>query len=113
MALKYLLEKSYKDMNTMTGQNSRHIMDLIEENDILKVKPDEFKRMFKFEELPVDEHWKVDIIKSLTDIKHGKSVLTKPNVDETEEVEFPAENEEEVEFTPEELDEILYYVCTS
>ena len=113
MAMKYLLVKSYKDMNTMTGQNSRHIMDRIEENDILKVKPDEFKRKFKFEELPVDEHWKVDIIKSLTDIKHGKSVLTKPNVDETEEVEFPAENEEEVEFTPEELDEILYYVCTS
>ena len=89
MPMKYLLEKSYRDMNTMTGQNVRHIMDLLEENNIFDVKPEKFKRSFKFEELPVDEQWKVDLIKSLTDINHGKFVLTNPTYeDENEEFDF-------------------------
>ena len=89
-------------------------MDLLEENNIFDVKPEKFKRSFKFEELPVDEQWKVDLIKSLTDIKHGKCVLTNPiDEDANEEVDFQVDNDEEVEFTADELDEILTYVCTS
>ena len=48
MAVMYLLEKVIQDMNTMTGQNARHIADIAEEVDIFRIKKAEFKRNFRF-----------------------------------------------------------------
>ena len=96
----YLLEKVHLDQNTMTGQNVRHILTQIEENDIFKVKPKQLKKSFKFKELPVDDEWKVNVIKEVVDIKHNVLFLS----DENEALEH---------FSEEELNEILDYVATS
>jgi hypothetical protein len=42
-------------MNTMTGQNVRHIVDQAKEVDIFRIKKTEFKRNVRFQEMPEDE----------------------------------------------------------
>ena len=98
----YLLEKIKMDLN-MTGQNIRHILEQSGERSIFRIKHKEFKHKFKFAELPVDETWKANIIRELTDIKHSVYVLTKDGEEASD---------EPIEFNQEELDEILDYVCT-
>ena len=99
----YLLEKIKMDLNTMTGQNIRYILEQSGERNIFKIKPKEFKNKFKFAELPADETWKTNLIRELTDIKHSVYVLTS---DGEEAIEEP------IEFNQDELDEIMDYVCT-
>ena len=60
------------------------------------------------EDLPVEEEWKVGVIKDITDVQHCVSALTKPSDDEDLLDETLL-----VEYTSEELEEILVYVCTS
>ena len=103
-----MLERTSKDLNTMTGQNIRHILDKIDATHIFEVNPRELKNSYKFDDLPVEEEWKVNIIKDITDVQHCVSALTKPSDDEDLFDEPPL-----VEFTNEELEEILVYVCTS
>ena len=110
MPVVYLLEKTHKDLNTITGQNSRYILDQIDATNIFDVKPNEVKKSVKFENLPEEEEWKVDLIKNVTDVKHVIMVLTKPSDDDNEET---YDDTPPIEFTCEEMDEILYYVCTS
>ena len=100
----YLLEKIKKDMNTMTGQNIRHILEQSGESNIFRINHKEFKHKFKFANLPAEETWKVNIIKELTDLKHSVYVLTNDGEE--------ASDEPPIEFNQEELDEILDYVCT-
>ena len=104
LAAIYLLEKIHLDLTTVTGQNVRHILDQAGETDIFKIKPKQFKHKFKFEELPAEENWKVQLIKDIVDVKHNTLVITNDE-------DNPDENP--IEFTKEELDAILHYVCTS
>ena len=101
MAVIYLLEKVHMNLNTTTGQNIRHILSQAEEADIFKIKPKLFKKNFKFEKLPEEENWKVDIIKEIVDLKHNVCGLTSDD-----------QTEPPVKFTEEELYEILSYVST-
>lgn len=96
----YLLEKVLCDLNTMTGQNIRHILDEAHEVDIFKINLAKFKRKFKFHEMPTDEKWKVNLVKEITDIQHCVLVL-----DMDRDGEVPG-------FTPDELSAIRDYVAT-
>ena len=86
---------------TMTGKNIRHILDSSNETDIFKIIPKQFRTHFKFEKLPVDEEWKINLVKEIVDIKNDivvlndKEALTNPEG-----------------FTTDELDQILHFVCT-
>ena len=53
--------------------------------------------------MPVDETWRANIIRELTDVKHSVYVLTNDGEEASD---------EPIEFNKEELDEILDYVCT-
>ena len=101
MVVKYLLEKVLLDLNTITGQNVRYILEKCDERDIMKINPGQFKKNFKFSELPEDELWKVNIIKEITNINQNVLVLNE-NVND----------DEEVAFTREELEEIMNFVAT-
>ena len=103
MIVKYLLEKVFHDLNTITGQNVRYILEKCDERDIMKINPGQFKKNFKFNELPEDELWKVDIIKEITNINQNILVLNE-NVRDND--------DEEVAFTREELEEIMNFVAT-
>ena len=87
-------------MNTMTGQNVRHIVDQAKEVDIFRIKKNEFKKNFRFQEMPEDEAWKVNIIKEITDINYRVLALSG---DEPEDVPH---------FTQDELNDIMDYVAT-
>ena len=67
--------------------------------DIMKINPGQFKKNFKFNELPEDELWKVDIIKEITNINQNILVLN----------ENVRDNDDEVAFTREELEEIMNF----
>ena len=101
MVVKYLLEKVLLDLNTITGQNVRYILEKCDERDIMKINPGQFKKNFKFSELPEDDLWKVNIIKEITNINQNVLVLNE-NVND----------DEEVAFTREELEEIVNFVAT-
>ena len=100
MAVVYLLEKVVNDLNTMTGQNVRHILDESQERNIFSINKAEFKKKHKFHEAPTNDAWKVNLIKEITDINHSVLVLSG---DKPEEVE---------NFTEDELTEILDYIAT-
>ena len=100
MAVIYLLEKVVQDLNTMTGQNVRHILEQTQETDIFKINRNQLKGTFKFQEMPADEAWKVNLVKEITDINHSVLIL---GDDEAENV---------LNFTQVELNEIMDYVAT-
>jgi hypothetical protein len=99
----------FKDMLTLkftimftviSGQNVRHIVDEAEEVDIFRINKTEFKRKFRFNEMPTDEAWKVNLVKEITDINYNVLVLSG---DEPEDVPH---------FTKDELNDIMDYVAT-
>ena len=96
----YLLEKVVQDLNTMTGQNARHIVDQAQEVDIFRINRTEFKRNFRFNEMPADEAWKVNIVKEITDINYNVLVLSGD------------EHEDVPHFTQYEVNDIMDYVAT-
>ena len=87
-------------MNTMTGQNVRHIVDQAKEVDIFKIKKTEFKKNFRLQEMPEDGAWKVNIIKEITDINYSVLALSG---DEPEDVP---------QFSQDQLNDIMDYVAT-
>ena len=103
----YLLEKVHLDLDTMTGQNIRHILDQINEKEIFKVKSRELKRKFKFKELPKEQQWKVNMMKEITDIKHNVVVLSSEDQNELD------DHQDKNNFTVDELNEILSFIATS
>lgn len=49
---------SFVDLTTMTGQK----LDEASQVDIFKINRNKFKRTFKFDEMPAEEEWKVDLV---------------------------------------------------
>ena len=103
MAVKYLLEKVLHDQNTITSQNVRYILEKCDKRDIMKINPGQFKKQFKFNELPEEELWKGNIIKEITNINQSILVLGE-NVRDND--------DEEVAFTRDDLEEIMNFVAT-
>ena len=94
----YLLEKIHLDQNTVTGKNINHVVNLSDKTDIFKIDHKSFKKSFKFEKLPQDQNWKVNLIKEITDINHKALVIGEEN--------------DKMQFTEDELNEIKNFVAT-
>ena len=105
LAVLYLLEKVYLDQNTLTGRNVRYVQDQINEKSIFNVKSKTVKQKYKFEELPVDQKWKVNMIQEIVNIKHNVLVLS--NGDQVQ------HDESVNQLTVDEMNEILSYLATS
>ena len=101
LAAIYLLEKSYKDLTTMTGQNVRHILDKTGETNIFRMKAKQVKVKFKFEDLPEDQEWKVKMMKEIVDVNFNTLVLS-TDIEHNDD-----------QFSADELNEILCYLATS
>ena len=63
------------------------------------------KQKYKFEELPVDQKWKVNMIQEIVNIKHNVLVLS--NGDQVQ------HDESVNQLTVDEMNEILSYLATS
>ena len=85
-----------KNLNTVTGRNVNFIENEIGSSSILKMKPREIKRRYKFCEIQGEDDWKINFVKEITNIKQ--------NVLELE----PDDNR----FTTEELNDLLNYLVT-
>ena len=105
LAVLYLLEKVYLDQNTLTGRNVRYVQDQINEKSIFNVKSKTVKQKYKFEELPGDQKWKVNMIQEIVNIKHNVLVLS--NGDQVQ------HDESVNQLTVDEMKEILSYLATS
>ena len=94
-----MLEKTHRNVNTVTGSNLRYILDKLGHDcDIFDVKPSFVKKKARFCEMREDDRWRVNLIKEIVDINQNVLDLNHENVD------F---------FSSEQLNEILEYVSTS
>ena len=99
LAVQFMLEKTHKNVNTVTGSNFRYIHDKIGHDcDIFDVKPSFVKENAKFSEMREDDRWRVNLIKEIVNINQNVLDLNHDNV---------------AFFTSEQLNEILDYVSTS
>ena len=90
LALKQLLETAQSDVRLTTGHNLRTIMLLAEMNRIEDLEAG--KTDFDYHPVDKADHWRIDFIKELVDVKHDDLVI--PGLEKNE------------------LEEILEYLCT-
>ena len=87
-----LLHSIRLDVRSTTGRNLRRIMLATNRDSVEVISPSD-AHLINYHQLKEDEHWKVAIIKEVTDIKFGKLDVEK--------------------FSIEEIDEMISSVCTS
>ena len=92
IALKNLFDIVKDDTQSVTGNNLRKTMLLLNKASIEDLKPNDTNEI-EYRQIPETERWKLDIVKEITDIKFGVQTLES--------------------FPHEELDIILDYICTS
>ena len=74
-AAHFLLELIKNNKETVTGRNIDIILRQTDENDIMTIKAKQLKNKMVFKELPVENKWKIDIIKELTNVKQNNLVI--------------------------------------
>ena len=89
---KHILKYVKSDARSITGSNVRNIVLLTEKYAIEDISKHDLKEL-KFHEIAIEDEWKVNFIKEITEIKSNQLGLN--------------------EFTSEELNDILRYLCTS
>ena len=92
IALKNLFEIVKYDTQSVTGNNLRKIMLLLNKNRIEDLKPIDSNKI-EFMPIPDTELWKLEMVREITDIKFGVKALDN--------------------FPHEELDILLEHICTS
>ena len=92
LAMKTLLSICRNDCNSITGKNLRNILFLCNKDTINSLKEDDINRL-EYNPIPENEAWRIDL---LTELLDTRSSIT----------EIPG-------FTPEEITEIINFVCTS
>ena len=95
--VQFMLQKVIKDPRTLTGKNSKVILEATGEKDIFEIKTSAIKKTLKFKEIEEAEKYRVGFIEEITNIK--KKTL--------------GFEDDENQITVDELDEILFYLATS
>lgn len=80
------------NVNTITGSNLRNIKILVNKNNISNLSPLDAISV-KYHPIDADDHWRVDMILELIDVKHHNSYINNFNYDD--------------------IQDILNYVCSS
>ena len=96
MCVQFLLQKVYKNVNTVTGKNVEYILSKTShECDVFSVTPNKLKKNLRFNAIRNQDRWRVNMIKEIVNIK--QDVLT-----------LDGEG-----FTSEELNNLLDYISTT
>ena len=99
LAVQFMLEKTHRNVNTVTGSNFRFINDRIGHDcDILNVKPSFLRSNVKFSEIREDDRWRVNIIREIVNINQNVLDL---------------KHNDDAFLSSEQLNEILEYVSIS
>ena len=66
-----MLQKVYRNVNTITGRNVRFVQDKLGPScgEILDLSPTWMKKNIKFCEISNEDKWRVDLIREITNIK--------------------------------------------
>ena len=73
LPVQMMLQRVFRNINTITGRNVRHIQDKVgHQHDLLKVRTGWLKSKLKFCEISEEEKWRVGLIKEITNIKQNK-----------------------------------------
>ena len=91
--VKYMYELIYQDTRTITGSNIREILNANNEENILKINVNRMKN-----KIPIEEEWRVDMIKELTNVKQHNLYIEFENGDS---------------LTNDEIDELIFFAATS
>ena len=94
----FMLYKILKDERTITGRNANLILKETNEDNILNVNVNLFKRNHRFYDLPDNSDWKINLVKELTNLK--SNLLA---------VEF----DDNSNLTTDEIDDMIIFVTTS
>ena len=71
-AVQYLYESIKKDTRTVTGQNIREILILMNSDSIEDINVKDMKRSMNFRPMAEKDKWRLDILKELVNVKHNK-----------------------------------------
>ena len=71
-----MLEFIKKDTRTITGKNIREILKTTDNDDIMSMNVQEVKSKLIFKDIPENEHWRVPLIKELTNIRQNVLQVT-------------------------------------
>ena len=100
LAVQMMIQKVWKNVETVTGRNIRFILDRIGHGcDIFSINPNWVKKKVKFCEISEENKWRVNLIKEIVDI--NQKVLDIKN------------NGEDEFLSKEQLNDIINFVSTS
>ena len=70
LPVKFMLQKVYRNVNTITGRNVRFIQDKLGPScvDILDASSTWMKKNIKFSEIRNEDKWRVDLLREITNI---------------------------------------------
>ena len=67
----YLLNRSMKNVNTVTCRNIHYILKETGESDILSVNIGQLKKNYHFVQINPDDAWKIDFVREITNVKQN------------------------------------------
>ena len=67
----YLLNRSMKNVNTVTCRNIHYILKETGESDILTVNIGQLKKNYHFVQMNPDDAWKIDFVREITNVKQN------------------------------------------
>ena len=80
LAAQLMLSKTIQNVNTTTGKNVQFIQGVIGENqNLFKVSGNWLKKIIDFYKMDQNDHWKVDLIREIANIKQGVLCLDDAN----------------------------------
>ena len=71
----YLLQLIKNDTNSITGKNLRQISDEFNCYNLLNMDIKQIKKKFHFVEQLVENNWKIELIKELTNVKQNEMTI--------------------------------------
>ena len=93
-----MYELIFQDTRTITGSNIREILIENNEDNILNINVNHMKKEMKFFKILVEEEWRVDMIKELTNVKQHNLNIEFENGDL---------------LTNDEIDDLIYFAAAS
>ena len=97
LIVQQLLQMVKQDQESVTGKNIRYILTELNQSDIFNISKDFIKKNLRFQEVAVNNEWKIGFVRELTDVKQN--------------VLFVQENDNG-KFSHEEISEIIDYIST-
>ena len=81
LIVQQLLQMVKHDQESVTGKNVRYILTELNQSDIFNISKDFIKKNIRFQEVAVNNKWKIGFVRELTDVKQNVCLCKKTTME--------------------------------